>query len=278
MKVDGNLDKTHEAKTMAGRLYDRIAVVTGAGLGIGKAIALKFALEGAKVVIGTRTKADGESAAAEIEAAGGDASLVIADIGTRAEATHLVAEAIRIYGGLDVLLHNAAYFPSARIEELTDADLDRTIDINLKACFWLTQAALPALAASKKGGRILVTSSISGNHAAAHGLVHYSASKAGVTGFIRNLAMEIAHTGITVNAVEPGMIMTERNTVPAMADLFAAMPARVPLGRLGKGADIAAAMAFLASDEAAYITGQSLLVDGGISLPSSLDVAFGHGG
>jgi 3-oxoacyl-[acyl-carrier protein] reductase len=257
---------------MTGRLEGRIAIVTGGGLGIGRAIALKFGAEGAKVVVGTRTQADGESAVAEIKAAGGEASLVVADIGTRAEATRLVNEAIKIYGGLDVLLHNAAYCPSVGIEALTDENLDRTIDVNLKACFWLTQAALPALKSSQRGGRILITSSISGNHAAARGLVHYSASKAGVTGFVRNLALEIARTGITVNAVEPGMIMTEKLSIPELAPIFGAMGPRVPVGRLGVGADIAGAMAFLASDEASYITGQSLLIDGGISLPSSLDI------
>jgi 3-oxoacyl-[acyl-carrier protein] reductase len=257
---------------MGNRLKGRIAIVTGGGLGIGRAIAKKFGAEGARVVVGTRTAADGESVVAEIRSAGGEAVLVVADIGTRAEATRLVNEAVRIYGGLDVLLHNAAYCPSVGIEQLTDADLDRTLDVNLKACFWLTQAALPALKASKQGGRILVTSSISGNHAAARGLVHYSASKAGVTGFVRNLALELARSGITVNAVEPGMIMTEKLSAPEMAPFFAAMPARVPLGRLGTGDDIAGAMAFLASNEASYITGQSLLIDGGISLPSALDI------
>lgn len=257
---------------MGDRLKGRIAIVTGGGLGIGRAIALKFGAEGAKVVVGTRTEADGRWVVAEIKAAGGAATLVVADIGTRAEATRLVDTAIKTYGGLDVLLHNAAYCPSVRIEDLTDADLDRTFDVNLKACFWLTQAALPALKASKEGGRILITSSISGNHAAARGLVHYSASKAGVTGFVRNLALELGKSGITVNAVEPGMIMTEKLSAPEMAPFFAAMPARVPLGRLGKGEDIAGAMAFLASNEASYITGQSLLIDGGIALPSSLDI------
>jgi 3-oxoacyl-[acyl-carrier protein] reductase len=257
---------------MGNRLKGRIAIVTGGGLGIGRAIAKRFGAEGAKVVVGTRTAADGLSVVAEIRAAGGEAKFVQADIGTRAEATRLVQEALRIYGGLDILLHNAAYCPSVRIEDLTDADLDRTIDVNLKACFWLTQAALPALKASKEGGRILITSSISGNHAAARGLVHYSASKAGVTGFVRNLALELARTGITVNAVEPGMIMTEKLSAPELAPIFASMAGRVPVGRLGAGADIAGAMVYLASAEAAYVTGQSLLIDGGISLPSSLDI------
>lgn len=257
---------------MGNRLQDKIAIVTGGGLGIGRAIAKRFAAEGAKVVIGTRTVKDGESAVAEIRVAGGDASLITVDVGTRAEATRLVEEVLRLHGGLDILLHNAAYCPYASIEELTDDDLDRTLTVNLKACFWLTQAALPALKKAKGGGRILITSSISGNHAAARGLVHYSASKAGVTGFVRNLALELGKTGITVNAVEPGMIITEKLSGPEMEGFRTAMPPRVPIGRLGTGDDIAAAMVYLASPEASYITGQSLLIDGGISLPSSLDI------
>ncbi len=257
---------------MGDRLKGRIAIITGGGLGIGRAIAKRFAAEGAKVVIGTRTAGDGESAVAEIRAAGAEASLVVADVGSRAEATRLVNEAVRSYGGLDILLHNAAYCPYARIEDLSDDDLDRTFSVNLKACFWLAQAALPMLKQSKDGGRILVTSSISGNHAAAKGLVHYSASKAGVTGFVRNLALELGKTGITVNAVEPGMIITEKLSGPEMEGFRKAMPPRVPVGRLGTGDDIAAAMVYLASTEASYITGQSILIDGGISLPSSLDI------
>ena len=257
---------------MGDRLSNRIALVTGAGLGIGRAIAMRFAAEGAKVVVGTRTAADGAAVVAEIKKSGGDAVLVVADVGTRAACARLVGEAQAHYGGLDILLHNAAHCPFAAIEDLTDADLDRTLDVNLKACFWLTQAALPALKASSGGGRILITSSISGNHASAKGLVHYSASKAGVTGFVRNLALELAKHKITVNAVEPGFILTERNNAPQMADFVKGAAQRTPLGRCGESDDIAGAMLFLASRDASYLTGQSILIDGGISLPSSLDI------
>lgn len=257
---------------MGERLQNRVALITGAGLGIGRAIAQRFAAEGACVVVGTRTAADGESVVAEIKRNGGSARLVVADVGTRAACTQLVEETKAAYGALDILLHNAAYCPYARIEDLTDDDLDRTFTVNLKACFWLTQAALPMLKTSKGGGRIIITSSISGNHASAKGLVHYSTSKAGVTGFVRNLALELGKHAITVNAVEPGFILTERNRAPHMEGFLKQAPPRVPLGRLGESDDIAGAMVFLASADSAYMTGQSLLIDGGISLPSSLDI------
>jgi len=254
------------------KLKGRIALVTGAGLGIGRAIALRFAAEGAKVVVGTRTTSDGEAVVAEIKKQGGQAVLVAADVSTRAACTQLVEETKQHFGGFDILMHNAAYCPYARIEDLTDADLDRTFDVNVKACFWLTQAALPMLKASEGGGRILITSSISGNHASAKGLVHYSASKAAVTGFVRNLALELGKSKITVNAVEPGFILTELNNGPHMADFVKNAAARTPLGRCGESDDIAGAMVFFASADASYVTGQSLLIDGGISLPSSLDI------
>jgi 3-oxoacyl-[acyl-carrier protein] reductase len=254
------------------RLKNRIALITGGGLGIGRATAMRFAAEGAAVVVGTRTAADGETVVAEIKRAGGSARLVVADVGTRAACTGLVEETKQAYGGLDILLHNAGYCPYARIQDITDEDLDRTFTVNLKACFWLTQAALPLLKKSSGGGRIIITSSISGNNASAKGLVHYSTSKAGVTGFVRNLALELARDNITVNAVEPGLIRTERNSAPQMADFMKSAAKHAPLGRVGEGDDIAGAMVFLASKDAAYMTGQSLLVDGGISLPSSLDI------
>jgi 3-oxoacyl-[acyl-carrier protein] reductase len=155
---------------------------------------------------------------------------------------------------------------------LSDDDLDRSIDVNLKACFWLARAALPLLRESAGGGRILVTSSVSGNHANAPGLAHYSATKAGVTGFVRNLALDLAPLRITVNAVEPGFILTERNRDPAIAGIVDATIAQIPMRRGGDPVDVANLMAFLASDEASYITGQSIVVDGGLTLGTASSI------
>ena len=167
---------------------------------------------------------------------------------------------------VDVLVHNAGYFPLTAFDDITPEILQRTLAVNLSALFWLTQAALPMFREQGRGC-VLVTSSVTGNRVGYPGLTHYAASKAGVNGFIRNAALELASLNVRVNGVEPGMIAT-----PAMGNLGDAalndsIAGRVPLGRLGSAQDIAGAMVFLASDLAGYITGQTLVVDGGSTLP-----------
>jgi len=260
-----------------GRLEGRVALITGAGLGIGRGIALRFAQEGARVVVGTRTAASGEETLAHIREAGGEAALVTVDVSTRAGVDRLVERAVALYGGLDIVLHNAAAFPFSSLPALTDEDLDATLTLNVKSCFWLVQAALPHLRKSA-APRVLITSSVSGNHATAPGLTHYSASKAAVTGFVRNLALELAGEGITVNAVEPGFTLTERNSVPEMAPLVSNTARQIPMKRCGRPADIAGAMVYFASDDAGYVTGQSLVVDGGLTLGVPGDFADITGG
>lgn len=243
----------------------RIALITGSGQGIGRAIAQVFAARGAKVMLATRSAASGAETQRLIRQAGGTAVLLTLDLGTRAAAEQAIAATLDAFGGLDLLLHNAGIFPLQKLAELEEQTLDSTLAVNLKSCFWLTQAALPALRRAR-APRIVVTSSVTGPRTAIPGLAHYAASKAGVNGFIRAAALELAEYGITVNGVEPGLIATQ-----AMDNLgdAATLSRGIPLGRLGTPEDIAYAMLFLASPQAGYITGQTLIVDGGALLPEN---------
>lgn len=247
-------------------LSGRKCIVTGAARGIGRAIALAFAAHGASVVIADRAIAESNATCDDIVRAGGSAYAVAADLAHRGEIELMMARATGHLGGLDVLVHNAAHYPLRSLVDIDAALLERTLAVNLEAAFWLSQAALPMLRRSGRG-RILITSSVTGPRVAYPGLAHYAASKAGLNGFIRSAALELASECITVNGVEPGMIAT-----PAAANLGGdehqqSLARRIPLGRLGRPQDIAFAMLFLASDGAAYITGQTLVVDGGALLP-----------
>jgi 3-oxoacyl-[acyl-carrier protein] reductase len=253
---------------MIGNLTGKVAVVTGGGQGIGAGIARRFAQAGASVLIATRTARNGQAVADSIVEHGGTASLLQIDIGNHDAARRAVDHAAGKYGRLDIVVHNAAVYPVIPIEQLSDEDLERTLAVNLKAGFWLIQAALPHFR-KQGGGRFLFTSSVTGPNVAMPGTAHYAASKSGMNGLIRTAALEFARESITVNGVEPGYILT-----PAMAALgseaeIAAMAKCIPLGKLGAPLDIANAMLFLASDEAAYITGQTIVVDGGSTLPES---------
>jgi 3-oxoacyl-[acyl-carrier protein] reductase len=256
-------------------LQGRVALVTGGGRGIGAAIAQVFAAAGAQVLIANRTAAAGEAIAAGIRAAGGQAQAMGCDIGQRAQAEAAVAKAVATFGRLDTVVHNAAINPWATLDAVSNDALQQTVAVNLLACFWLTQAALPHLRAavaasgSQAGGRILVTSSVTGPRVAMPGSTPYAASKAGVNGFIRSAALELAHEGITVNGVEPGYIAKQGGSLLSDPAKAARIARHIPAGTLGTPEDIAHTMCFLASPAARYITGQTIVVDGGSTLPES---------
>lgn len=246
-------------------LEDRVAIVTGSGRGIGREIARVFARAGAKVVVATRTAAAGEETVRLVAVEGGEAHLIQVDLATRTDAIRLVEETNTHFGRLDIMVHNAGIFPFARVDDLEDEDLENTLSVNLKAAFWLTKAAVPLLRESP-APRLLFTSSLSGPRFGTATLVHYGASKAGLNGFIRGAAIEYGADGITVNGVDPGAILTDALKQLASPEQRAAAAAVIPLRRIGQPEDVAYSMLFLASDEARFITGQTIVVDGGLSV------------
>lgn len=244
----------------------RACIVTGGAQGIGLAIARAFAAHGATLVIADLSGGQAEEAARNIRDSGGHASAVCLDVADEDSVRGLVERSERELGAIDIVIHNAAFFPLRPFEAIDSALLDHTLAVNLKAAFWLAQTATPALARSGHG-RVLVTSSVTGPRVAYPGLAHYAASKAALNGFVRAAALELAKYRITVNGVEPGMIATS-----AVSNLDSARRIRdlahgIPLRTLGQPQDIAHATLFLASDGASYITGQTIVVDGGALLP-----------
>ena len=239
-------------------------LVTGGAQGIGRGIVEGFAASGARVLIADLQIEPAQALARELQGNGCEAQALGIDLADEVAIAALLGGLER----LDILVHNAGYFPLTPFAEITPAILQRTLAVNLSALFWLTQGALPLFERQGRGC-VLVTSSVTGPRVAYPGLSHYAASKAVVNGFIRSAALELAKCKVRVNGVEPGMIRT-----PAMGNLgdgdhSADIARGVPLGRLGEPEDIAGAMLFLASEQASYITGQTIIVDGGATLPET---------
>jgi 3-oxoacyl-[acyl-carrier protein] reductase len=253
---------------MFASLKGRSVIVTGASKGIGRGIALRFGQAGCKVLVVARQATQAQSVVAEIIAAGGEAAPLAADITQQADMQAMSRAALDLHGGIDILCANAGIFPAARLGAMTEADFDAVVGTNLKGTFLSVSACLPAMQA-KNHGRIILTSSITGPVTGYPGWSHYGASKAGQLGFMRTAALELAMNGITINAVLPGNIATE-GLADLGRDYVAKMQQSIPMRRLGSVMDIANAVLFFASDEAAYITGQSLVIDGGQILPESL--------
>ena len=252
---------------MAITLQGKAAIVTGAGRGIGKGIAAVFAKEGARVLVVNRSAGAGEATADEITAAGGEASFLQADVTARADMERMAATSMERYGAIDVLCANAGVFPTSHIADMSDETWDEVIDTNLKGVFYGMRACIPQMKAQEQG-RIVVISSITGPNVGWPGLSHYMASKGGVNALVRGAALELARHNITVNAISPGTIMTQ-GLVELGGEQLDEIAAIIPAGYIGETEDIAYAAVYLASDQARYITGQALVLDGGQILPES---------
>ena len=242
----------------------KVALVTGSGRGIGKAIAMKLAENGATLVINdVGDNAPAEQTVAEIKNLNRQATDVMADVSSSAEVTQMVETAITTYGKIDILVNNAGITRDQLTMKMTDEEWDKVLAIDLKSVFLCTRAVLRPML-KQRSGRIISMSSVVGIIGNA-GQANYAAAKAGIIGFTKTIAKEVASRGITVNAIAPGFIDTPM-TQALPAERKQALMNSIPLGCLGTPRDIAETVAFLASEEARYITGQVITVDGGISL------------
>ncbi len=240
---------------------DKVAVVTGASRGIGRAIALALANQGAKLVLSARSLAALDDTLAAVKAAGAEAVPVAADVSIEADARSLVAAAVENFGRVDILVNNAGITRDTLLLRMSEQDWDTVLDTNLKGAFFCTKAATKFMS-KQRFGRVINISSVVGEMGNA-GQANYCASKAGLIGLTKSNARELARRNVTVNAITPGFIAT---------DMTEALPEKkreeltqqIPLGRLGSVDDIAESVVFLASDRAAYITGQVLGINGGM--------------
>ena len=244
------------------QLEGKVALVTGGSRGIGRAIALKLAAEGADVVINfAGNVAAAEATVSEIKALGRRALMIQADVASGEACTAMVESVIKEMGKIDILVNNAGITRDGLLMRMKDADWDAVLNTNLKCVYNCTKAVIKYMMKARSG-RIVNISSVVGLIGNA-GQANYAAAKAGILGFTKSVAKEVASRGITVNAIAPGFIKTDMtSTLPEK--VVDQMLASIPLARMGEAEDIAKAAAFLVSDEAAYITGQTLHVDGGM--------------
>jgi glucose 1-dehydrogenase len=247
---------------MSARLAGKVAIVTGSGSGIGQSIAIRFASEGATVVVDYRSHIDqAQDTASKAEAVGGKAILVQADVSILADTQNLVDQAYKQLGRCDILVNNAGIEKEAAFWDVTEADYDAVLDVNLKGAFFLTQAFVRRLRDAKLPGRVINISSVHEDMV----FSTYCVSKGGIRMLMRDLSVELGPLDITINNIAPGAIATPINT-KMMADKteLDALLANIPLGRMGTAEEVAGLALFLASDDGAYCTGSTYIVDGGL--------------
>jgi NAD(P)-dependent dehydrogenase (short-subunit alcohol dehydrogenase family) len=243
------------------RLEQRIAIVTGAGQGIGRAIALGLAREGARVAIADVNEECANTVKNEIEAAGGRALVIRTDVSNEDSVQAMVERALQEFGRVDILVNNAGIFPTSSVEGMSEGDWDRVIGTNLVGAFLCARAVVPKFL-EQGTGRIISLTSGRAFQGAKNG-AHYAASKAGIIGFSKSLALELAPHGITVNVICPGITDTAQPRGHQTEEQIYAQAQRIPLGRIGQPEDLVGPAVFLASDAAAFITGQTIMVNGG---------------
>ncbi len=257
-------------------LSGKTAIVTGGALGIGHGITYRLAEAGANVVIANRTLEEAVKVVTDLEASGYHAKAVRTDVSVEDDVKNMVAETVKAYGGIDVLVNNAGVYPSIPVHLMTLSDFDKVLSINLKGVFLTVKYVSEQMIQQNRGGKIINITSIDALHPSSIGLAHYDASKHGVWGFTKNIALELAPHKIWVNAVAPGGILTEgtkklQSSTPMpqgvdMQKMMEGFLTKIPMHRMGEPDDIGKAVLFLASDMSSYMTGSQIVVDGGVLL------------
>ncbi|MEX0616659.1 MAG: SDR family NAD(P)-dependent oxidoreductase [Candidatus Woykebacteria bacterium] len=268
------MDKTPVNKLLD--LSSKTAVVTGAGVGIGFGIASRLAEAGANVVVADLSEERASEAARKLSGNGFKATAIAVDVSKEEDVQKMADESIKQFGGIDILVNNAGIYPNILVMNMTQEDFDKLIAVNLRSVFLCTKKVAEKMIGQGKGGRVINITSIDALHPSSAGLAHYDASKHGVWGFTKNVALELAPHKIWVNAVAPGGIATpgveevqKKMELPKgvdMSKLLEAFMAKIPIKRMGDPDDIGKAVLFLASDMSSYMTGSQIVVDGGVLL------------